>query len=315
MGGPLTVRCGELVFPVAWLGLILAGGLLASGCATLPDAPAERALYQDVRQVVVTQQRTSWVVDRLEYEDIAAEVLTSYCQTTPSAREGLRRWVAGQASQLGAPAAIFAETGEIDDDALIMARVAGALDYARSHAESDCPFWLPPVEDFAGVQTDGERLLLFVESNPNAALLVEGDRTSLSGGGSGRFLVGYGFSDSFTVASGVEMGGRGLISADSRQQDVGAIFTQAIPTVFRFRDLSQIYDVEVAATSFTRLGSGHFHPGVRVALGTGFAAVRVRGFLPLAMVQTGYEFYPATGGQPTTHLFRVGTALSLDYDP
>jgi hypothetical protein len=286
-----------------------------TGCASLPADPAQSALFQDVRQVVVMKERTSWVVDRVELDDIAPELLTSVCQATPEARAGLRAWVAGEAAAIGRPDEIFAETGEVDDDALTMSRVELALAYADRHAGQDCPFYLEQDEAFPGVQIDRDRFLLFLESNPNAAVLIEGDKTSLAGGGAGRLLLGYGFTDHFTVALGGEFGGRGLISTGGGEQKVGAIFTQAIPLVFRFRDLSQIYDVEISATSFTTPENPRIHPGVRVVLGTGVATLRVRGFLPLAMGQIGYEFYPAGDGQPTTHLIRVGTAFSLDIDP
>lgn len=282
------------------------------GCSTLPDDPAQSALYQDVRQVVVTKERTSWVIDRVELDDIAPELLSSVCQAPPAARVGVRAWVAEQASAAGSPEAIYADTNEVDDDALTWARVALALDYADLHRD-DCPFFLPPKDDFDGVQIDRDRVLLFLESNPNAAVLIEGDKTSLSGGGAGRLLIGYGFSDHFTLAIGGELGGRGLISASD--DNLGAIFTQAIPLVLRFRDLSQIYDIELSATSFTTAQNPRIHPGVRVVLGTGIAALRVRGFLPLAMGQIGYEFYPKGGDTPTTHFIRFGTAFSLDIDP
>ncbi len=290
-------------------------GFLCSGCASLPDDPAQSALFQDVRQVVVTKERTSWVIDRVELDDIAPELLTSVCQTTPETRAGVRAWVEEQSAILGSPKAIYADTGEVDDDALTLTRVGLALAYADLHAGEDCPFFLPPDEDFSGVQIDRDRFLLFLESNPNAAVLIEGDKTSLAGGGAGRFLLGYGFTEHFTVAIGGELGGRGLISTGAGEQNLGAILTQAIPLVSRFRDLSQIYDVEISATSFTTPDNPRIHPGVRLVLGTGLATLRVRGFLPLAMGQVGYEFYPAGDGQPTTHLIRIGTAFSLDIDP
>lgn len=275
----------------------------------------QSALYQDVRQVVVTKERTSWVIDRVALDDIASALMTSACQAPPEARAGTRAWIREQQQLTGDPEALFAETEEIDDAALTLHRVGLALGYAEEHIEADCPFFLPPDPEFAGIQIDRDRFLLFLESNPNAAVLIEGDKTSLSGGGAGRLLFGYGFSDHFTMAIGGELGGRGLISTGSSEQNLGAIFTQAIPLVFRFRDLSQIYDIEISATSFTTAENPRIHPGVRFVLGTGVATQRVRGFMPLAMGQVGYEFYPAGDGQPTTHLIRLGTAFSLDFDP
>jgi hypothetical protein len=64
------------------LGLI---GSLTTGCGARPTHPVEAALYDDLRVIVITEQRTDWTIDDVEYRQIAGRVLQSVCQTPPGA--------------------------------------------------------------------------------------------------------------------------------------------------------------------------------------------------------------------------------------
>jgi hypothetical protein len=300
----------------AW-GALVALALWCAGCASLPAEPAQQGLYLDLLRVVENEARTQWLVDRLELEEIAAQTLRSTCQAPPEVRAGLRQWIEGQVAVAGGPAeAAFARTGSLDglDEALTLERVGMALDYGEVHRE-DCPFWLKEEAAFRGVHADTERLVLLVESSGGGSLILTPARSRVGGDGSGRVLLGWGVDSGLTLALGGEFGGRGLLSTRPEDDALGTFFTAGAPLLARFYDLTRVYDVEVAAVAFSPTDEVAPRFGARAVFAAGVTTARVGAFMPLAMLQVTYDYYPASRGEPETHILRLGTRVSLDIDP
>jgi hypothetical protein len=158
--------------------------------------------------------------------------------------------------------------------------------------------------------------VLVAESMGGATLLMaRGQRAQVGGGGGARALASYGLSPSLQAAAGLEVGGDAMLVDNGKGalEPVGG-FVFAAPAWLRFIDIDRIYDVELAAT--TRLANGELSFwGGRIALAGGVAGLRRLGFMPALQAWVGYELFPAQDGNPTQHAIRVGTRVSLDYDP
>ncbi len=292
---------------------------LLTGCAsTLPPDPIERALYVDTLTVVRSQVRGEWTVDRVAIDSITPGVAWSVCQVAPERRAGLTTWIDGEIAKEEQRLGGSAEVGwkragrDLDEvEALLeLQRVRAALASVR---EGDCPFWLEADPEFRGTQGDAERLVLLLESRGQVALNIRNDGSlRFSGGGAGRVLVGYGFSDSFTLATGFEIGGAGRFDQEG---EVSAVLGGAVPILFRFADASEIIDLELAAVTFLE-GARGIPPGIRAAVAFGFLTPRVGGaFSPSALFWFGYEYHPRRGADDPFHVIAIGTRIGVDVDP
>jgi hypothetical protein len=293
--------------------------LLAPGCATLPDDPVERALYADLRQIVDTRQRTGWVVDGYEYEDAANGLMQSVCQVQEEKRLDLLDWFEDRIDEEGGPAAEAYEREGQDlgaiDELLTLERMRGALAYADERAAERCPFWLRPDPEFAGVQTDTDRVVILAESLGGLSLILR-DGIQFGGGGALRIMPAYGFSDRLTVASGLEVGGQGSISGvgTDEEQELEARPTGAIPLLFRLHDDTWVYDFEAAAIS-QYYQQAISPPGLRTAFGVGIGSVRIGSFMPYFVGFLAHEIEPSFKDLPLSHAIRVGTRIGINFDP
>lgn len=295
--------------------------VLSTGCSSLPPV-AERGLYVDARQVVASAERLDWVVDRLEVDAIRPEIMRSACRTPRPARRALREWLGEQIARLDGPSvALHALHGE---DAPRLAkvqhleRVALLLDAAERRV-GECPYWLEPSDDFAGVHADAYRWLLLAETMPSLqVLLTEGVDTRIGGAGLGRFMVGRGISHRLTVAAGFEMGLASVIQLDDEDSSIQVTpaFAVGLPVLLRWHDGPLRADIGGSLTA--RSPDASFDDaryGVRWSLGAGVSTLRVLGVQPYVMLWTGHEYQFASDGEPGQHGIRLGTRVGFNWDP
>jgi hypothetical protein len=301
---------------VRWFSLLSA--LAAAGCATLPDNPVERALYSDLRQIVDTRQRIGWTVEVAEIEDAAPSALQSVCQVEEERRIHLLDWLDQRIADEGGPVEeAWENNGESLDglgELMTLERMRLLLTRADERAGHDCPFYLKPDPEFAGVQTDTDRVILLAESFGALSLIVQDEEVLLGGGGSLRLLPGYGASDRVTLALGVELGASGAVSQTAEEQQLVARPSGAVPFIVRLHDDTWIYDLEVSLIARYADGSVTT-PGIRVAPALGIGSVRIGALMPVALAVLAYEYYPAFEELPASHAVRLGTRIGLDYDP
>lgn len=293
----------------------------AAGCATLPNDPVERALYSDLRQIVDTEERVGWVIDRYEIQEVAPAALQSVCQVSEEHRFSLLDWLDQRIDEEGGPAEEAYEREGQDvteiEEILTLTRMRAVLSYADERAADECPFWYKADPDFDGVQTDRHRFIALAESIGGLMLIARSDGVFLGGGGGLRVLPGYGFSDRLTLALGLEVGGSGAVSQDPNNEGEQTFTARpggAIPLIIRFHDDTWVYDIELA-------GLAQYHddtispPGVRAAFAVGIGSVRIGSIMPMGVGFIGYELNPAFHDLPTSHAIRIGTRVGINYDP
>jgi hypothetical protein len=306
---------------MAWAA-ILVGTLMTVACGSQPPPGPARALFNDLNAIVVTEARTDWVADRLEFEQVGPRALQSGCRTPPADRAALDAWLAGEVLRLGGPASVqFAQNGhdfKAIEPVLQVERVRGALAWLEQHAAADCPFWLPPDPAFAGVQATAGRFVLMLESIGGFQLVSgEGDGVRVGGGGGGRLLPAFGLSDRLTLATGIEIGGTTTFPADDAgNRTVKPAWAAGVPLLARIHAGTWRFDTEatlIARAPLGEPGDGRF--GVRVAQGVGVAGLRVSGVMPYVMAWVGHEWMPAAAGESGLSIMRFGTRVGIDWDP
>jgi hypothetical protein len=301
---------------------LLCTGCVGTGCATLPDDPVERALYADLRQIVDTEERVGWIIDKYEVQQVAPTALQSVCQVSQQRRFGLLDWLGDRIEAEGGPAEdAYAQNGhDLDElaELLTLERMRLVLQYTDEHAEEECPFWYSPDPEFAGVQTDTNRFVGIAESMGGLMVIMRSDGASLGGGGGLRLLPGFGFSDRVTMFLGIEVGGSGAVSQDSEDeggQSFSARPVGGVPLLLRLHDDTWVYDFEVTPLAQYYQEEVSMPPGFRAAFGVGIGSVRIGSIMPFGVGFLAYEFMPSFLDLPASHSIRIGTRVGLNYDP
>jgi hypothetical protein len=306
-------RWQPLVWCTLWLSVC---GAAASGCATLPEAPQERALYIDLRTAVDASEDGGWTVDQVRLRANSEPALRSLCQVEPHTRAALEAWLDDQIARAGGPAQrAYLEHGRKLDAVsgiLSLERTRALLQYANSRAEQDCPFWLTPNPHFAGIQGDANRWVLLGETQAFATLTVPTNVPALGGGG--RLFLGHGIGPQLTLAVGGDVAASGAFIPSS-MGGLDASVSIATPVLLRLARFSRLFDVELAPVVRLDRGQKAFPPGARIEVGGGFSAVRASAFMSYFMIYLGYEFHPHTQSAPADHTFQLGTRLALDWAP
>jgi hypothetical protein len=298
----------------------LACAWIATGCATWPHDPVERALYIDLAKTVELSNDTGWVVDRVQLENNAENAMRSVCQVEPARRRGLESWLNARLQALGGSAELVYKKHGKDlgaaGNALEIERVRALLQFADARAEADCPFWLEPKSDFRGVQSDEGRWVLFADTLGYGSLVLEGDTAALGGGGGGRLLVGRGFGTSWTLAVGAEVGGSGaFVNNEKGSRSIETTFSAAVPVILRWSHFSRLVDLEVAPAVRFDPDTDILPPGVRTSVAVGFSTMRAAAFMPYALLWLAYEYHPADNRGPEDHSLHIGTRVGVDWDP
>jgi hypothetical protein len=300
--------------------LLVAVTVLASGCATLPHEPVQRALFQDLRKSVELSDSSGWYVDKSQLQSNAEDILRSVCQVDAAKRDDLDAWLSGQIALHGGSAQrVWLEHGrDLDaaDDVLALERTRLFLRYGSEHAAEDCPFWLTPRDDFKGVQSDADRWVLLAETTGYGSIVLQGDNAAIGGGGGGRLLFAHGVGSQYTLALGGEVGGVGaFVENDKGGRSLDTTFVAGVPLLFRWLRYSRILDFELAPMLRLNPGESVLPPGFRASVGAGLATMRASSFMPYAILWAGYEFHPANHGNPADHSLHVGTRVGIDWDP
>jgi hypothetical protein len=293
---------------------------LGTACATWPHDPVDRALYIDLTKSVELSNDTGWVVDRVQIENNAEAAMRSVCQVSPERRRTLEGWLDGRIQQLGGSAELVYKKHDKDLSAashiLELERVRALLRFADAHATDDCPFWLEPNEDFRGVQSDADRLVIFADTLGYGSLVLEHGHAALGGGGGGRLLFGSGFGPSWTLAIGGEIGGSGAFIKNAMgTRSIETTFSAAIPILLRYARYSRLFDFEIAPAFRFDPDTDILPPGVRTSVAVGFSTMRSAAFMPYALLWLAYEYHAADNRGPADHSFHIGTRVGVDWDP
>jgi hypothetical protein len=298
----------------AWAASVCTALALCS-CATLPNGPAERALYLDLRKIVDVNEDGGWTVDRLRFQGNAEPALRSVCQVEPSTLATLDAWLAEQIRISGGPAekAYFANGRKLHavSHTLSLERTRALLQYIEQRTASDCPFWLSPSAAFAGEQGDAQRWVILGETQAFGTFTVPGNIPALGGGG--RLFLGHGIGSRLTLAAGADIAASGtFIPSGAQGGGVDAYLTLATPALLRLTAFSRMYDVELAPVVRLSQGARAWPPGARVQLGGGFSSVRISPFMPYFMLYIGDEIHPTNTRAGIDQTIQLGTRIAVD---
>jgi hypothetical protein len=300
------------------LAFVLASTLVAhaqSGAA-LNDSRGRDGLLADLERIVTTEEGNGWYLDRKNIEAIYAVVLQSVCPASSEARQEAVAHLTAEAARAGDPKVLFARDGTVSSE------VSSALHAQRMHdtlfavvqgAPADCPFYVRASPGYDGRQTSRNRFTLSLETGSLVQLRQTARTWGYGGGGTARFLAGYGFG-TVSVLGGLELaGGAMLRPGDSSRFVIN--YLPAVPVLVRFHGTLWHYDIEAAAVSLLQADDTSISFGGRLGVGIGISALRTRFVIPWAGLAVAYEYYAESGGRPSAHFIRGGVRLGFQWDP
>jgi hypothetical protein len=281
------------------------------------DSEGTRALLSDVARVVAAHEVDDWFADREALRSVEQHLLPSVCRATPEARFAAFTTLEARHAALGNPTQLFQRNGAMTsevDAALTAERELAALRTTLAR-QNDCPFWVLPQYGFHGLQSDRKRLTLSVESGGNVQFRLAKQHVTFGAGGAGRLRVGYGFDGRYTLLFGPEFGGSALLRPNSNASELVINYFPAVPLVFRSRQLTWHYDLEVAPVALFEADNTVLSWGGRIGGTFAFTALRRRNVLPWAGLAVAYEYYVDGGGRGPIHFFRGGLRIGLPWEP
>lgn len=299
------------------LGLLVVSwpGLAAAQADT--DAEGTRALLSDVARVVAAHEVDDWFADREALRSVEQHLLPSVCRTSRQARTAALATLESRHAALGDPKQLFAQSGRMSaevDAALTAQRELAALTTTLAR-QNDCPFWVSPRLGFHGLQSDRRRVTISVESGGDVQFRLAKQHVTFGAGGAGRLLIGYGFDGRYSVLFGPAFGGSALLRPNSNASELVINYFPAVPLVFRSRELTWHYDLEVAPVALFEADNTDLSWGARLGGSFAFTALRRRNVLPWAGLAVAYEYYFDGGGRGPIHFFRGGLRIGLPWEP
>ena len=304
--------------------LVLLGPCLALAQAPTPattpvpaDPEGAESLLSDVARIVAAHEVDDWFADREAMRSIEQHLLPSVCHASPEARSSALGTLEAHHAALGNPEELYRARGQLTPEvnhALTAQRELTALKTALAR-EGECPFWVRPQVGFLGLQSDRRRITLSVESGGDVQFRLAKEHVTFGAGGAGRLLVGYGFDGRYTLLFGPEFGGSALLRPNSNASEFVINYFPALPAVFRSRQLTWHYDLELAPVALFEADNTRLSWGARVGGSFAFTALRRRHILPWAGLAVAYEYYFDGGGRGPIHFLRGGLRIGLPWDP
>jgi hypothetical protein len=301
------------------LGLTWLAGLamLLPARASAEDLEGAGSLISDVARIVAAEEAEDWFSDREALRSIDEHVLASVCRATPEARAWALAGLQKRHAELGEAKALFQKTAQFSSavkEALTAERELAALEQTLLRLD-ECPFWIAARPGFEGLQSDRHRFTLSVESGGDVQLRYTERHWTFGGGGLGRVLGGYGIDGRFSFLAGLEFGGSAMLKPQTNASEFVVNYLPAIPLVFRSRQLTWHYDLELAPVALFQADNTRLSYGVRIGGGFAFTALRNRNVLPWAGLAVAYERYFEGGGRSATNFIRWGLRIGLPWDP
>jgi hypothetical protein len=282
--------------------------------AAAADAEGAASLLTDLERIVTSTEGSGWFLDAEAFRSVVPALLESVCRAGPAARSEALERIRARSLSLGDPRALFAADGRATARfarALSAERQQRALSQALDNADRDCPFWVPARSGFESRQTDQGRWTLAVETGGNLQLRRTAGRWTFGGGGLGRILPSFGFSEHASLLFGVEFGGGAMLRPGSPRTEFVINYFPALPVVLRIRDVNWRYDLEVGPVALFQADNTRLSYGGRVGTSIGILALRTRNVLPWAGVAATYEYYFEGGGRPAAHFVRGGLRVGI----
>jgi hypothetical protein len=304
---------GEALRPASrFLRVSILGALYAllGACAmSLPQEPIRRALVRDMEKIVDSEEQLKgWVVDDAEIRLVINDAMLSVCRVPPEDRAAAIQWLGEEIKREDGPVAAAWRRHGKNKNAVatleLLTRAKALLAEAHRWADDGkCPFWIEPVDHFDGRQTFAHRLLFSGEGGGRFSFGLEKTGTQptvigLGAGGAGRFMGGYGVSDSLTLLVGGEMALGGRLTAPG-----GVVITLTGLAAARVNVLSGYLEFETGPQDYINQTTGQKQLGFHAAVGVGTTSLRsFGGFVSGSVLSVSYDYtYGQTSDGERTH--------------
>lgn len=311
-----------------WLALLLVvavQAVFAVGSAALyaEDAPhfgpSAQRLIHDVDVLVAGKSQRGWEIDRLELEALLGAVLESVCRTAVPARGQAQRWAQSARDQVGGPLPLELAKHQGDLDALaglvVAERRLRLLEFAIGRAPSDCPQTIRPQRQFLGRQTLANRTVVHLDGGGLATLRTSRLGQQFGGGGSGRLMVGHGWSPRWAWFTGAELGGAALLDPLESDQQLKLHLYFAWPAMLRWT--RQQFHIDVDAAPVLQLSAdGDIRGlGARTGLMAVVSTARLLSTIPYAGIGVSFEkMMTGAAGAADEWTIRAGFRVGFDWD-
>ncbi len=299
---------------VCWLAALV---VLRPSLAWAEDAEGAYSLLDDVARVVAAEEVDDWFSNREAMLSIEQHLLPSVCHASPEAREAALAALRLRHAELGDPKALFAQHGRLSPEvthALSAERWLTAFERTLAR-QDECPFWIRPEPAFQGLQSDRHRFTLSIESGGDVEFRRTQSHWTFGAGGNGRLLAGWGFDGRYSLLAGAQFGGSALLRPNSNASEFVINYFPALPVVFRSRQLTWHYELEVAPVALFEADNTRLSFGGRVGGAFAFTALRRRNVLPWAGLALSYEYYFEGAGRAPIHFLRGGLRIGLPWEP
>ncbi len=298
--------------------------ILLSACvATLPSERTSRALVRDLEKIVDSREQIKgWVVDDAEIQLVINDAMLSVCRVPPEERAAALEWLGAEIKREDGPvAAAWLKHGKIRNDIsnlVLLSRARALLAEAELWAkDGKCPFWIEPAEDFDGRQSFAHRLIFAGEGGGRFSFGLEktGSHPTVIGigaGGAGRFMGGYGISDSLALLIGGEMALGGRLTAPG-----GVVVTATGLVAVRAIFLSGYLEFETGPQEYFNQTTGQNQIGFHGAVGVGSMSLRsFGGFVSGSVLSVSYDYtygQDSTGERTHSNLFTLGVRATYAF--
>lgn len=201
-----------------WAAVLL---LLVAQLAHADPLSAARLLH-DAHVLVDIKTQRGWEIDRAEIDALLPSMLESFCRTDAVSRQQAQEFATERRQALGGPLAeqLAGVQGDIAAVAAVLRaeRVMVLLARAATAADADCPPVLRAHTPFVGRQTLADRTVVHLDAGGLVTLRNSDRGLNYGGGGSGRVMVGRGFSTHWIGLAGLEIGGAALLDQGQQPQ-------------------------------------------------------------------------------------------------
>ena len=289
-----------------------------TSASTKIQRSAEMA-FLDLDLIITTQERSDWILDRPAILSLLPRGAEVVCQLTPESQSQLSQIISDRlravrpSQKLWRPDLSWGSKKHTEHARSLHLERVSMLYQETLRTKRDCPYWLPPREDFLGVHRDAGRVQLIAETMGGGQLQISRGATNLGGAAQARLLTIFGVGAQWGLALGIEGGIASTFPKDGEgQRNVKAQWTLGVPLIIRGWSDNLRIDGEIAAVArfrdelSQRESQGHY--GVRVAAGIGLSTLRIFGALPHLMIWGGSETYFSS---TLIQVFRMGTRIGI----
>jgi len=293
---------------------------LATPQASQPAPSSEaKALLRDLSNLVLAAEWQIWHIDYYEVEGLVPNALHCVCRADTETLEAAQTWLEAKVERLGGPPERAWSANGADLSAikrlLTADRTRQVLVAARAVAKERCPFWMHPSNSYVDRHRPAGRITFnFDGGGLFTATRLDGE-LRLGGGGSGRLSIAYGLNERWSIRSGPELGGAGLLDNSLETEDIKVTAFAAIMTSIRRRYALWHWDVEAGPITAGVPWRDVQRYGGRLGTIIGLTYPRIARVQPWAGVRAALDYLPAQGGEVSQWVWRSGFRVGFDLYP